>query len=166
MADDERDVIYVEREDAGSDRTSPLWWLLLGGLVGAGVALLLAPRTGAETRRELGTQARRLQDLGRRKLAEFTEDDEDEEELEAGASGAWEDDADAEDWEGEYEAYTGDEDEEEEDLEDAAEEGGRAPSPQVTAARRELERRLARARKRREAQVPDVEAEDDEEPVA
>ena len=46
-------------------------------------------------------------------------------------------------WVGEYDAYTGDEDEEEEDLEDAAEEGGRAPSPQVTAARRELERRLA-----------------------
>jgi len=36
--------------------------LILGALVGAGLALLLAPQSGAETRRELGRRARRLAD--------------------------------------------------------------------------------------------------------
>ena len=38
---------------------------LLGALVGGGLALLFAPRTGNETRRQLGATARRLQDGSR-----------------------------------------------------------------------------------------------------
>ena len=36
--------------------------LILGALVGAGLALLLAPQSGAETRRDLARRARRLAD--------------------------------------------------------------------------------------------------------
>lgn len=36
--------------------------LILGALVGAGLALLLAPQSGAETRRDLAHRARRLAD--------------------------------------------------------------------------------------------------------
>jgi len=39
--------------------------LILGALVGAGLALLLAPRSGAETRRSLARKARRLADDAR-----------------------------------------------------------------------------------------------------
>jgi len=36
--------------------------LILGALVGAGLALLLAPQSGAETRRDLARRARQLRD--------------------------------------------------------------------------------------------------------
>jgi len=36
--------------------------LILGALVGAGLALLLAPQSGADTRRDLARHARRLAD--------------------------------------------------------------------------------------------------------
>jgi len=39
--------------------------LILGGLVGAGLALLLAPKAGSETRRDLARHARRLSDEAR-----------------------------------------------------------------------------------------------------
>jgi gas vesicle protein len=39
--------------------------LILGALVGAGLALLLAPQSGAETRRDLARRARRLTDEAR-----------------------------------------------------------------------------------------------------
>jgi gas vesicle protein len=38
---------------------------LLGALVGAGVALLLAPQSGEETRRQLGEKGRQLGEKGR-----------------------------------------------------------------------------------------------------
>ena len=43
-------------------RTDTLLAFLLGATVGAGVALLLAPASGDETRRRIGEQARRLGD--------------------------------------------------------------------------------------------------------
>lgn len=39
--------------------------LILGALVGAGLALLLAPQSGADTRRSLARKARRLTDDAR-----------------------------------------------------------------------------------------------------
>jgi gas vesicle protein len=42
------------------NRTDALMAFLLGAAVGAGVALLLAPQSGEETRRQLGDGARRL----------------------------------------------------------------------------------------------------------
>ncbi len=47
-------VVVVERSDGG------LAGFLLGLAVGAGVALLLAPKTGEETRRQLKNTGRRL----------------------------------------------------------------------------------------------------------
>lgn len=44
------------------NRTDALMAFLLGAAVGAGVALLLAPQSGEETRRKLGETARRLGD--------------------------------------------------------------------------------------------------------
>ena len=42
------------------NRTDALMAFLLGAAVGAGVALLLAPQSGEETRRQLGDRAKRL----------------------------------------------------------------------------------------------------------
>jgi len=44
------------------NRTDALMAFLLGAAVGAGVALLLAPQSGEETRRRLGETARKLGD--------------------------------------------------------------------------------------------------------
>ena len=43
-------------------RTDSLTAFLLGALVGAGVALLLAPQSGEETRKKLGDKGRQLAD--------------------------------------------------------------------------------------------------------
>ncbi|OYV63902.1 MAG: hypothetical protein B7Z72_14105 [Gemmatimonadetes bacterium 21-71-4] len=44
--------------------------LIIGGLVGAGLALLLAPQAGEETRHGLARRARRLADDARDRYAE------------------------------------------------------------------------------------------------
>ena len=44
------------------NRTDALMAFLLGAAVGAGVALLLAPQSGEETRRRLGDAARKIGD--------------------------------------------------------------------------------------------------------
>lgn len=53
---DQKDAPYiiVERQSSG------VGTFILGTLLGAGIALLLAPRTGEETRRELGKNVRRI----------------------------------------------------------------------------------------------------------
>lgn len=53
---DEIPYVIVERDSAG------LGAFLLGAILGAGVALLLAPRTGEETQRDLKERAVRLRD--------------------------------------------------------------------------------------------------------
>jgi gas vesicle protein len=54
----ERPYVIVERGDAGAG-VAPL---LLGLALGAGVALLLAPQSGEETRRAVARRARRAQE--------------------------------------------------------------------------------------------------------
>jgi gas vesicle protein len=55
----------MEREgESGAVRTF-VAGLLIGALVGAGMALLLAPQSGEETRRLLARRARRLADDAR-----------------------------------------------------------------------------------------------------
>lgn len=44
------------------NRTDALVAFLLGAAVGAGVALLIAPQSGEETRRQLGDRAKKLGD--------------------------------------------------------------------------------------------------------
>lgn len=48
--------VVIEREEPG------IGTLLLGVAIGAGLALLFAPRAGADTRRMIGTRARRAGD--------------------------------------------------------------------------------------------------------
>jgi gas vesicle protein len=56
--DDHRDEPYIviEKHSGG------VGTLLIGVLIGAGVALLFAPRTGEETRRDIGRTARKARD--------------------------------------------------------------------------------------------------------
>jgi gas vesicle protein len=55
------------RDERGTDAAGYLGWFFLGGVLGAAAALLLAPRTGRETREILaergGDVARRAQEL-------------------------------------------------------------------------------------------------------
>ena len=48
--------VVIERDEAG------IGTLLLGVAIGAGIALLFAPRSGADTREMIGTRARRTTD--------------------------------------------------------------------------------------------------------
>jgi gas vesicle protein len=52
------DIPYIVVERRGSGVGSFIW----GALLGAGIALLLAPRSGKETRRQLGNGVRRVRD--------------------------------------------------------------------------------------------------------
>lgn len=56
--DDDLPYIIVERESSGGGVLPFLW----GALIGAGVALLYAPRTGRETRAEITGGVRRLKE--------------------------------------------------------------------------------------------------------
>ena len=62
----DRDVIVVE-PDSGSS----IGWLLFGAAVGAGLALLIAPASGAETRRRITRSARRLNETARDTVEEI-----------------------------------------------------------------------------------------------
>lgn len=133
-----RDVVFVERESS-----SPLWWLVVGGALGAGLALLFAPEPGSKTRRIIAQRLARLRSSAEDVLGEFrdaaTSDDAEEveeEELEADAELEETDEPEADD--------------EEEEEDDAL------------SARDELEKRLVAARARRQRELAD----EDEEPVA
>ncbi len=63
---DERPYVIVERRDAGGGIGS----FIIGLALGAGVALLLAPQSGEETRRAVARRARRAQDAAQ----DFVED--------------------------------------------------------------------------------------------
>ena len=62
---DEVPYIVVERESGGGVGS-----FVLGALVGAGLALLFAPKTGAETQEELKEQARRLRSAAEERVRE------------------------------------------------------------------------------------------------
>jgi hypothetical protein len=117
-----REVVYVER---GGDTSAK--WLFWGALLGAGVALLYAPTSGEDTRRNLQRKLWKLRAMTEEKLDELSQ------QL-GGAKdslgGLLEDDEDEFDSEDEGSALYG--------------KGPAASSP-----REELERRLAEARARR-----------------
>jgi gas vesicle protein len=137
------EIIILEQ-----DGQSGFKWMLVGSLLGAALALLLAPATGEETRQELLRRGRKL------KLSAEDAVDEIQERFDAFRSG--EDD----DLEDEVDDEDDDEDdtEEEEDAEEPVElsrsrRGRRRKSgSDISEAREELERRLEAARsKRRES---------------
>jgi gas vesicle protein len=132
----EKPGIVVIEQGGGS-----IWWLLVGGALGAGLALLFAPQTGEEARRLLGKRLGKLRASAQETLEEFGAEGESEDGVRRSKS----------------------EDEEEEEVAEEAEaetngEGRGTASP----ARLELEKRLAEARARRRRAL----AEEDEEPVA
>src|SRR6476646_1293923 len=59
--EDEDDRYYVIEEKGGGGVAS----FLLGAMVGAGIALLLAPQSGEETRRDIKRKARQVSDAAR-----------------------------------------------------------------------------------------------------
>ncbi|MEO8452248.1 MAG: YtxH domain-containing protein [Gemmatimonadota bacterium] len=147
MSRDDREVFYVERDQGGG----AFKWLLIGAALGAGAALLFAPRTGTDLRKELGKGIKRLRSIADDTIQELEEEpDTEEDKLRAMSDEAWE---------GEGEA------EEDEDLDEDLDEGAVAARPsrseEPLSARQELERRLeaARARRRRKPALND-----DEEP--
>ena len=133
-----RDVVFVERE-----ASSPLWWLLAGGALGAGLALLFAPEAGEKTRRKLSRRLLKLRDSAEGVLDDLhaggEPSDEEEEPEQDGAEDEAEETAPTDD-----EKALGD---------------GRKPEGN---ARAELEKRLAAVRARRQRAFAD----EDEEPVA
>src|SRR3982751_4070950 len=110
-----REVVYVER---GGDASAK--WLFWGAVLGAGLALLYAPRTGEETRRVLQRKLWKLRAVTEEKLDELSQQF-------ASGREALEDLAD------------------EDELDDV---GDPPPRPRATggSARDELERRLAESR--------------------
>ena len=128
-----REVVYVERGDSSAK------WLFWGAVLGAGLALMYAPRSGEETRRVV---QRRLW-----KLRAMTEEKFDELAQQFGGPRESLRDLD-------------DEDLEDEELFEPREASSARPRPSAPSAREELERRLAEARARRRV------AGDIEEPLA
>ncbi len=65
--DEEREVIYVEREGSG---VGPI---LFGALLGLAAGLLFAPQSGEETRRVLQRRMRRVRALAEEKFGELSD---------------------------------------------------------------------------------------------
>ncbi len=127
-----KEIVYVER---GGDTSAK--WLFWGALLGGGLALLYAPSSGEDTRRNLQRKLWKLRAMTEEKLDELTQQ----------LGGA-------------RDTLDGLMEDEEEDLEgDSDERGiyGRSPG---ASPREELERRLADARARRRSPA------DLEEPLA
>ena len=128
-----REVVYVER---GGDTSAK--WLFWGALLGAGVALLYAPSSGEDTRRNLQRKLWKLRAMTEEKLDELTQH----------LGGA-------------KDTLGGLLEDEEEDLDSEAESRGFYGRNKASSSpREELERRLADARARRRSPA------DLEEPLA
>lgn len=141
---EDREVVFVEREDGGSS----LKWLLAGAVIGAGLAMLFAPRTGQDLRREIKGGVRRLRQVANDAIDEIREEFGGEERSAramADSGGAYDDEGESE----------------EAEREERGPADERPERPSLRTAREELERRLAAARARRRRPAPD-----DEEPVA
>ncbi|MGQ0703356.1 MAG: YtxH domain-containing protein [Gemmatimonadales bacterium] len=127
----DENVVLVEREGGSS-----VLWFLVGGVVGAGLALLFAPYSGDRTRRILGRRLTKLKDAADQALADL-KDAVAPVERPRGPIAA--------------------------DREESGGESGPAETRSgVSAARRELEQRLAEARARRHKAL----ASEEEEPIA
>jgi gas vesicle protein len=121
-----REIVYVERGDSSAK------WLFWGAMLGAGIALLYAPSSGEETRRNVQRKLWKLRAMTEEKLDEISQQF-------GGAKDSLEGLMDDE------------EGEDESDLDDRSfQERSSTASP-----REELERRLADARARRRS--PDLE---------
>ncbi|HEY7637293.1 MAG TPA: YtxH domain-containing protein [Gemmatimonadales bacterium] len=118
-----KEVVYVER---GGDSSAK--WLFWGAVLGAGLALLYAPRSGEETRRVLQRKLWKFRAMTEEKLDELAQQ----------FGGSREALGDLED-----------EEEDEDSLEAAEEPPSLRARPTGPSAREELERRLAEARARR-----------------
>jgi gas vesicle protein len=129
----QREVVFVERAGDSSAK-----WLFWGALLGAGVALLYAPSSGEETRRNLQRKLWKLRAMTEEKLDEITQQ----------FGGARES------------LHEMLEDEEDDDLEEGSDAQGRYSRSSPPSPREELERRLAEARARRRSPA------DLEEPLA
>jgi gas vesicle protein len=131
-----REVVYVER---GGDASAK--WLFWGALLGAGLALLYAPRTGEETRRVLQRKLWKLRAVTEEKLDELAQ------QFSSGREA--------------LQDLTDDDDEEFDELDETPSLRARTGARETSgSARDELERRLAESRARRRA------AGDLEEPLA
>ena len=64
--DDDSRIIYMERDSGSSIKA-----LLLGALIGAGLALLYAPQSGEETRRGIKRRIRKVRALAEEKVDEL-----------------------------------------------------------------------------------------------
>lgn len=128
-----REVVYVER---GGDASAK--WLFWGALLGAGVALLYAPSSGEETRRNLQRKLWKFRAMTEEKLDELSQQ-----------------------FGGAKDSLQGMmEDEDEEEAEGEKEGNGFYGRDTSSSPREELERRLADARARRRSPA------DLEEPLA
>lgn len=122
-----RQVVFVDR---GGDSSAK--WLFWGAVLGAGLALMYAPKSGEETRRGMQRSLWKFRAMTEEKLDELTEQF-------SGARRAFTDEGFDEEMEG-----------------DEFDDGGAQPAVRAPSAREELERRLADARARRRG-VADVE---------
>jgi len=138
-------TIVVERSGGSS-----LWWFLVGGALGAGLALLFAPQSGDRTRREVGRKLGKLRDAADVALEDFRDAISPQERVHRSLA---EDAADDEELITPRTSPAADDGDEEEPV---------APRRGAASARRELEQRLAEARARRQRALAD----EDEEPVA
>jgi YtxH-like protein len=125
---DNREVVYLERSGDSSAK-----WLFWGAVLGAGLALLYAPRSGEETRRHLQRRLWKLRAMTEEKLDELAQQF---------GSGR--------------EALADLDEEEEDGLDEADDLPAMRPRAGGASAREELERRLSEARARRRA-VGDLE---------
>jgi hypothetical protein len=117
-----RDVVYVQRGDSSAK------WLFWGAVLGAGLALMYAPRSGEETRRVVQRRLWKLRAMTEEKLDEL-----------------------AQQFGGPRESLAAleEDDLEDEELFEAREIPSARARPSAPSAREELERRLAEARARR-----------------
>jgi hypothetical protein len=123
-----REVVYLERSGDSSAK-----WLFWGAVLGAGLALLYAPRSGEETRRHLQRRLWKLRAMTEEKLDELAQQF------------------------GSGRESLADLDEEDEDALDEPDDlPAMRPRAGGASAREELERRLSEARARRRA-VGDLE---------
>ena len=142
-----RDVVYVDR---GGDSSAK--WLFWGACLGAGLALLYAPRSGEETRRVLQRRMWKIRAMTEEKLDELVEQyAPGRRPLDSGSTGEY--------------PVGGEFEDDEDDFDDiGAAPPGAPPAP--PSAREELERRLADARARRRRPSSGPTGADLEEPLS